>query len=157
MEQSISLINVLTYKLPGAITIPLYAEYNNRLREIFQLWSWENSSYRVLQEHESVIKSLLAMSLFYRHVLGHMQGANAFYRTLKRHCCTGQECRISIGRTVLDYKQQRRLEALMISFNQIQDKYQIYPAFYVFSETAQFLKNCKDLLTLREYETDDTI
>jgi len=157
MEQSTSLIKILTYKLPGAITIPLFTEYNNRLREIAQIWSRENSSYRVLKEHEPVILSLLAMSLFYRHVLGHMQGANAFYKTLKQHCGSQQECSISIGRTVLDYKQQRRLEALMISFNQIQDKYQIYPAFYEFSETAQFLKNCKDLLTLREYETDDTI
>ena len=157
MKQSTSLINILTYKLPGAVTRPLFTEYNNRLRETAKIWSWENSSYRILQEYEPVVVSLLAMSLFYRHVLGHIQGANSFYKTLKQHCGAEKECSISIGSTVLDYKQHRRLEALMISFNQIQDKYQIYPAFYEFSETAQFLKNCKDLLTLREYETDDTI
>ncbi len=156
-DQKTPLINILTYKLPVAVTKPLFAEYNNRLREIANIWSWKKSAYLVLKEYEPVIESLLAMTLFYRHVLGHIQGANTFYKTVNLHCEVGGECSISIGKTVLDKKQQRRLDALLISFNQIQDKYQIYPAFYEFSETAQFLKNCKDLLSVRDYETDNSI
>lgn len=34
MEQSSALINILTYNLPGAITRPLFTEYNNRVKEI---------------------------------------------------------------------------------------------------------------------------
>ena len=156
MEQS-PLINILTFGLPGNVTRPIYLEYNSRRRELDRIWANPENHYQELQGYVPTVEALLAISLFYRHVLGHIQGANSFYKTLKQHCGAEKECSISIGSTVLDYKQQRRLEALMISFNQIQDKYQIYPAFYEFSETAQFLKNCKDLLTLREYETDDTI
>ena len=157
MEQNESLLKILTYKLPGAVTRPLFAEYNNRLNEIANIWSYEKSAYRVLQDYKSVIGSLLAMSLFYRHVLGHLQGANSFYKTLNQRSGLETECRISIGRTVLDKKQQGQLEAIRISFNKIQDKYQLYPAFYEFSETAQFLKNCKDLLSIPEYEEDNSI
>ena len=157
MEQNDSLLKILTYKLPGVVTRPLFTEYNNRLRDIAKIWSWEKSKYRVLQEYEPVIYSLLAMSLFYRHVLGHMQGANSFYKTLNPTKGSDKECRISIGRTVLDSKQQGQLEAIRISFNHIQEKYQIYPAFYDFSETSQFLKNCKDLLSIPEYEEDNSI
>ena len=71
MEQSSSLINILTYNLPGAITRPLFTEYNNRVKEIGDILGWENSAYKELCEYESVIESLLAMSLFYRYVLGH--------------------------------------------------------------------------------------
>ena len=95
------------------------------------------------------------MSLFYRHVLGHLQGAISFYKTVNQR--SGEkESRISIGSTLLDKKAQGQLEAIRISFKQIEDRYQIYPAFYEFSETAQFLRNCKDLLAIPEYEKDDS-
>ena len=155
MEQNDSLLKILTYKLPGAVTRPLFTEYNNRLRDISNIWSWEKSAYRDLKEYEPMIVSLLAMSLFYRHVLGHLQGANSFYKTVNQR--SGEkESRISIGSTILDKKAQGQLEAIRISFKQIEDRYQIYPAFYEFSETAQFLRNCKDLLAIPEYEKDDS-
>lgn len=157
MEQTDTLLKILTYKLPGAVTRPLFNEYNNRLRDISNIWSWEKSAYRELKDYEPVIVSLLAMSLFYRHVLGHMQGANSFYKTVNQQSEIEKECRISIGNIVLDKKIQGQLEAIRISYRKIEDKYQIYPAFYEFSETAQFLKNCKDLLAIPEYEKDNSI
>lgn len=157
MPESSTLINILTAKLPGTITRPLFTEYNNRRREIADILAWKDSTYQVLREYESVVDSLLAMSLFYRYVLGHIQGATSFYRTVNQRSQANNECGISFGNNVLNREQQGHMMAAVISFNKIQEKFQLYPAFYEFSETAQFLKNCKDLLYIRDYEEDDTI
>ena len=155
MEQADSLINILTDRLSGTIKTPLLTEYNNRLREIGNILSWEESNYRVLLDYKAAIEALLAMSLFYRYVLGHIQGATSFYKTVNSKNGNEKECAIKVARFVLDKEQQNYLLATVIAFNEIQVKYQIHPSFYEFSETSQFLKNCKDLLILGEY-ADDT-
>lgn len=157
MEQTASLLNILTYKLPGIVTRPLFMEYNNRLREINNILAWEESSYRVLGDYQTVVESLLAMSLFYRHVLGHIQGATSFYKTVNSRNGRDNESAVKLGRYILDKTQQNYLLAAVISFNEIQVKYQLYPTFYEFSETSQFLKNCINLLNIGEHEEDDPI
>ena len=157
MEQTASLLNILTYKLPGIVTLPLFMEYNNRLREINNILAWEESSYRVLGDYQTVVESLLAMSLFYRHVLGHIQGATSFYKTVNSRNGRDNESAVKLGRYILDKTQQNYLLAAVISFNEIQVKYQLYPTFYEFSETSQFLKNCINLLNIGEHEEDDPI
>ena len=157
MERTSILINILTFNLPGAITRPLFTEYNNRIKEIDKILGWENSAYKELREYESVVESLLAMSLFYRYVLGHFQAATSFYRTVNQRCGKEKECAIRIGRTVLDKEQQNHLLAVVMAFGKIRDKYNIFPAFFEFSETAQFLRNCKDLLTVRYYEDEESV
>ena len=75
MEQTSSLINILASKLPGSVTRPMYLEYNNRKREIERIWANPENHYKMLQDYKSTVESLLAISLFYRYVLGHIQGA----------------------------------------------------------------------------------
>lgn len=157
MSQSSALINILTYNLPGAITRPLFTEYNNRIKEIENILGWENSAYKELRDYETVVESLLAMSLFYRYVLGHFQAATSFYKTVNQRCEKEKECAIRIGRSVLDKEQQNHLLAAVIAFGNIRDKYNIFPGFFEFSETAQFLRNCKDLLTVRYYEDEESV
>ena len=157
MEQTASLLNILTYKLPGIVTRPLFIEYNNRLREIDNILAWEESCYRALVDYQTVVELLLALSLFYRHVLGHIQGATSFYKTVNSRNGRDKESAIKVGKYVLDKVQQNHLLAAVITFNEIQTKYQLYSGFYEFSETSQFLKNCKNLLNIGEYEEDDTI
>ena len=157
MEQSSALINILTYNLPGAITRPLFTEYNNRVKEIGDILGWEDSAYKELCEYESVIESLLAMSLFYRYVLGHFQAVTSFYKTVNQRCGSEKECAIKIGRIVLDKEQQNHLLGAVIAFGKIREKYNIFPAFFEFSETAQFLRNCKDLLTVKYYEDEEPV
>ena len=69
----------------------------------------------------------------------------------------GIECSIKVGNTVLDSQQQRHLLAAVIQFDKIQDKYQLAPMVFEYSETVQFLRNCKELFYQKEYEEDDTI
>lgn len=156
MEQS-PIINKLTFGLPGNVTRPIYLEYNSRRRELDRIWANPKNNYKILQDYVSTVEALLAISIFYRHVMGHMQGAVSFYKSVNHKLRIEKECAIKIGGTVLDSKQQRRLLSAVISFDQIQKKYQLGPVFFEYTETIQFMRNCKDLFYEKEYEEDDSI
>lgn len=156
MQNNQAVINILTYGLSGLVTRPIYLEYNSRKKELDRIWARKSNHYQVLQDNASTIEALLAISIFYRHVMGFMQGATSFYKSVNKRC-VGEECAISIGKSVLDKKQQNHLLAAVIRFNQIQEKYQLTPSFFEYSETIQFLRNCMDLYNRPEYEKDDTI
>lgn len=152
-----SIINILTFGLPGDVTRPIYLEYNSRRRELDRIWSNSENHYQMLQDYVSTVEALLAMSLFYRHVMGHMQGAVSFYKSVNKDSDSINEFPIRVGKTILDSEQQRHLISAVITFGNILDKYQLPPAFFEYSETIQFLRNCKELFYQKEYEEDDTI
>ena len=156
MQNNTPLLNILTTGLSGAVTRPIYQEYNSRRNELDWIWAKEENKYQMLQSHVKTVEALLAISLFYRYVMGFMQGATSFYKSVNQHCLDG-ECAISIGKGVLDKKQQNHLLAAVIKFNQIKEKYQLSPAFFEYSETIQFLSNCKDLYYQKEYEEEDPV
>lgn len=156
MQNKTPILNILTAKLSGSVTRPIYMEYNSRRKELDRIWAKSDNNYKMLQKHVSVVEALLSISLFYRHVMGYLQGATSFYKSVNQRC-DGEECVISIGRSILDKKQQNHLLAAVIKFNEIQDKYQLTPAFFEYSETIQFLRNCKELFIRPEYEEDNTI
>lgn len=156
MQNGTPILNILTAGLSGDVTRPVYLEYNSRRKEIDRIWAKSDNNYQMLHDHVSTVEALLAISLFYRHVMGFMQGATSFYKSVNKRC-VGGECAISIGKSVLDKKQQNHLLAAVIRFNQIQEKYQLTPSFFEYSETIQFLRNCMDLYNRPEYEEDDTI
>lgn len=157
MAEHISIINILTFGLPGNVTRPMYLEYNSRRRELDRIWANPENNYRMLQDYTPTVEALLGISLFYRHVMGHMTGVTSFYKSVNKNRERGKECAIKVGNTILDGKQQRYLLSAVIAFGQIQDKYQLYPAFFEYSETIQFLRNCKELFYQKEYEEDDSI
>lgn len=157
MSQS-PIINKLTYKLPGDVTRPIYLEYNSRRRELDRIWANPENHYQMLQDYLSTVEALLAISIFYRHVMGHMHGAVSFYNSVNRNSSSKEnECAIKIGKTVFDSKQQNFLLSAVIKFKRIQEKYQLEPKFFEFSETVQFMRNCRDLFYKKEDEEDDSI
>ena len=158
MEQRSSLIDKLTDGLPWAVKRPLLTEYNNRMQEIRRILEWNQSPFRVLLGYKKVVESLLATCLFYRYVLGYFQGAVTFYKTVDHINGKENDCSIKVGDIfILDTDKQQNLLEMVNSFKKIQHKYQLCPDFYEFSETSQFLNNCKDLLNLKDYYEYDTI
>lgn len=152
------IINILTSRLPGNVTRPIYLEYDSRRKEIDRIWANAENHYQMLQSYVSTVEALLAISIFYRHVMGHMQGAVSFYKSVNRNTSSMEnECAIKIGETILDSKQQRLILSAVIEFEQIQEKYRLTPEFFEFSETIQFMRNCKDLFYKKEYEEDNSI
>lgn len=153
--EKLPIINILTYGLPGNVTRSIYIEYNSRRRELDRIWANPENHYQMLQGYVTTVEALLAISLFYRHVMGHMQGAVSFYKSINKKA--DKECSIKVGQTILDSKQQRYLLSSVLKFREIQSKYQLLPSFFEYSETIEFLRNCKDLFFQKEYEENDTI
>lgn len=151
------LINIFTYQLPGSVTRSIYLEYNGRKQEIERILSNPDNNYKELIGYENVLESLLALSLFYRNVIGYLQGATAFYYSVNKKSEKRDDCPVKVGNVVLDVKQQRRLTSMVFAFNAIKEKYQLTPSFFEFSETIQFLRNCKELFNTKAYEEDDSV
>lgn len=78
------IINILTSGLPGNVTRPIYLEYNSRKRKLNQIWANPENNYHMLQNNVSIIQALLAISIFYRHVMEHIHSAVSFYKSVKR-------------------------------------------------------------------------
>lgn len=157
MSQPSPIINILTYGLPGSVTRPIYLEYNSRRRELDRIWANPENNYRMLQDYVPTIEALLAISLFYKHVMGHMQGATSFYRSVNLKAGGEGECVIKVGKTVYDNVQQRHLLSAVLNFNEIKAKYQLAPVFFEYAETIQFLRNCRELFYQKEDEEGDSV
>ena len=157
MTNKTPLINILTSGLPGNVVRPLHQKYNNRRREIDRIWANPDNNYKMLQDYVATVETQLAISLFYRYILGHIYGATSFYKSVNANNRKDIECSIKVGNTVFDSQQQRHLLTAVIQFDNIQDKYQLAPMVFEYSETVQFLRNCKELFYQKEYEEDDTI
>ena len=155
--RQLPIINILTSRLPGNVTRPIYLEYDSRRREIDRIWANPENRYQMLQSNVSTVEALLAISIFYRHVMGHMQGAVSFCKSVNRNSGMMNECAIKVGKMVLDNKQQKHLLSAVIKFNQIQEKYQLDSGFFEYSETIQFMRKCRELFYQEEYEKDDSI
>jgi len=157
MPEKSSLINILCYNLPGGICRPMCNEFDARKAQIKQIWAKQYQKYMVLEHYESTIDTLLAISLFYRYVMGHIDGATSFYKSVNMLNGSNDECSIKIGNEILDKGQQNHMLAAVITFSKIMKKYQLNSNFFKFKETIDFLKNCLNLYQTPEYETDDSI
>lgn len=155
MEEQSSVLDKLTYKLSGSVTRSIYLEYTSMRKEIDRIWAKPDNNYQMLQEYDSTVEALLAISIFYRHVMVHIEGAASFYTSINKKGIKDKECAIRLGKSVYDYEQQRHVLAAVISFKELQEKYQIGARFYEYSDTLQFMKNCKDLFYMKEYEEND--
>ena len=89
------IINILTSRLPGNVTRPIYLEYDSRRKEIDRIWANAENHYQMLQSYVSTVEALLAISIFYRHVMGHMNGAVSLYESVNRNSSGmgGNECK----------------------------------------------------------------
>ena len=138
------LINVLCYKLSGEVSRAVYNECNNRWSEIKHIWEYSQSRYKVLEAHQPTIKLLLVMSTFYRRVLTGLDGACDFYKTVTNNQKSGYS--IVVGNYKLDKDEYKRLLAIRISFRKLREKYGIKETFFDYTETEEFLTNCKNIL-----------
>lgn len=150
-----SIINILCYELPAVVAQPMHREYESRVVEIERILGKPGNNYQILNGYESTVLSLLAISLFYRHIFGHILGASEFYSKINKDKET--EHPIRIGNGIFNKEEQNRILGAMITFESIRRKFQISSSFFDFSETLQFIRNCKDLFLTPEYEEDNTV
>lgn len=138
------LINILCYKLPGDLSRAVHKEYENRWNEIQRILVYPKTRFKVLENYPKTLQCLLAMSTFYRRVLSGMEGASDFYKTVNKDV-SNNRCRpIAIGKYRLDKEEYNKLLAIHISFQKMREKFGINEQLFEYTETEEFLTNCKD-------------
>ena len=135
-----SLINIFMSNLPASITKPICREYDWRKTEIQQVWNRGYERYQVLEPFESTIDALLALSIFYRHIVVNLDGASDFYVKINKGL--SKKMPIKIGEFEFNEKERKRLMAIHIQLGKITKRYQITPQFFEYADTLDFLRNC---------------
>lgn len=139
------LINILCYKLSGDVSRAVHNEYENRWNEIRHIWEYPQNRFKILERYSKTVQHLLAMSTFYRRVLSGMNGACDFYKTVTKDVSDDKERSISIGKYRLDKREYNKMLAIQITFRKLREKYGIDDYLFEYTETEEFLTNCKDL------------
>ena len=140
------LIKVLCKDLPREVSIPLFNEFSQRWSEIENIWQSNANIFSVLQEHKSTVRSLLAMSTYYRRVISGFSGALDFYKIV-----TGGDLKINravkIGNYSLGLSENKQLWKVQREFSEFRNKYQIDDSLFNYDDTFGFLRNCFVLYT----------
>lgn len=141
-----ALIKILCKDLPGEVTKPLFNEFNQRWSEIENIWQQNGNIYPALQEHKSAVRTLLAMSTYYRRVISGFAGATDFYKKV-----TGGDLTIDrpvkIGNYSMSLSENKQLWKVQKAFSELRNKYQIADSFFDYDDTLGFLRNCFILYT----------
>lgn len=148
-----SLMNILCYGLPWFLTQPMCNEFDSRKTQILKIWEGEYDEYKVLRDYEKTIDSLLAVCIFYRYVIGSMNGASDFFYYLNntnKKNDRKRDCNIRCGKFRLNREQNNKIQSVKIGFDNIKDKFQLGNSFFSFKDTLGFLRNCKELLNTPE-------
>lgn len=151
------LINILCYKLSGDVSRAVHNEYENRWREIKHIWDYPRNRFKVLEDYSKTVQHLLAMSTFYRRVLSGIDGACDFYKTISKNASGNREHSITIGKYRLNKEEYNKMLAIKITFRELRKKFCIDDCFFEYTETEEFLTNCKNLYFIHHNKPDEDI
>lgn len=138
-------------RLPRDISLPMYNEYNNRLKEInFILENRE--AYKPLIEYKKTIEMILALSIFYKRVIAHLNSATKFATTVFKMSSANA---VRIGTYDLTNKEKERISAIVFNYNSLVQKYGLTIDILTTLETKDLLKKIKNLKWKFDHLIDD--
>jgi hypothetical protein len=141
------IINIITSKLRGELSIPIYNEFSWRFREVQQLLD-NYEYYKPLKQYEDIVEFLLALSIFHNHVIANLDGAEKFYGKVTRQ---QQAEAISIGKYKLDAEEVRKIRSTIIAYDKLLMRYGLGRHISNYQRTTEFLSK---LINLKKYDDD---
>lgn len=144
-----SIIKALCSGLPNDIRNVIYNEFDYRQKEIQRIWSHDNNKYSKLRHHQSVVFSILAMSIYYKQVISVFWGTCNFFNRVD-NLNLSKETVIQIGAYKLDKETTKKLYYVFSSFNNLMSKYNIEKYIFQYSDTIGFLRNIFDFYVGKE-------
>jgi len=142
MAKESPIINILTYSLPFELTNQIYNEFQSRFKESKYLI--ENyKTYKVLEGDIKTVELLLSLSIFHKRVIANLDAAVKFYGTVTSY---SEAEIIKIGSYDLTGEEKNKILAVVMSYNNLIQKFSISSFVMEYYETKEFLKN---LITLK--------
>lgn len=145
------IINIFCHNLPYDISNKIYNEFETRFRDAkYMIDNYD--FYKPLNQHLKAIEIILAMSIFYKRIITNLDSAVKFHGNV---LTKSQADIVSIGSYELDTKEKNRIQAILINFQKIMEKYRIPRVFFDYYETKEFLRYIKDYLSAISHEGND--
>jgi hypothetical protein len=146
-DNKIPIINIFTYKLPKALSKPIYNEFQNRFKEAIRIIDGY-PKYRILKEEVESVELLLALSIFYNRIIANLDSAIKFYGTVIQN---SEADSIAIGSYNLNSSEIKRIQSLIILYQKLINKYGITEKLWSYSNTVDFLRN---LINIKEKDDE---
>lgn len=142
MIKDTSIIRILTYGLPFKLSNQIFNEFQGRYTDIkFLINKYEY--YKNLRKDLKTIELLLSLSIFHKRVISNLDAAAKFYKTVNLK--SGAET-IAMGSYKLTSDEKTQLLAIVITYKNLLQKYNI-PQYLIDSyDNKDFLRNLKNLL-----------
>lgn len=143
MIKDTSIIRILTYGLPFKLSNQIFNEFQGRYTDIKYLIN-KYDYYKNLREDLKTIELLLSLSIFHKRVISNLDAAAKFYKTVNLK--SGAET-IAMGNYKLTFDEKTQLLAIVITYKNLLQKYNI-PQYLIDSyDNKDFLRNLKNLLS----------
>jgi hypothetical protein len=142
MIKDTSIIRILTYGLPFKLSNQIFNEFQGRYTNIKYLIN-KYDYYKNFREDLKTIELLLSLSIFHKRVISNLDAAAKFYKTVNLK--SGAET-IAMGSYKLTLDEKTQLLAIVITYKNLLQKYNI-PQYLIDSyDNKDFLRNLKNLL-----------
>lgn len=139
MTKHTPIINILTYSLPFKLSNQIYYEFQARFNDIKYLIN-KYDYYKNLVEDIKTIELLLSLSIFHKRVISNLDAAVNFYKTVNRK--SGAES-IAIGDYKLTSEEKNQILAIVLTYRNLLNKYEIPPYLIDSYDDKDFLRNFK--------------
>jgi hypothetical protein len=134
-EENTPIINIITSKLRGELSIPIYNEFSWRFREVQRLIN-NYEYYNPLKQYQDIVEYLLALSIFHNHVIANLDGAEKFYGNVTRQQIAKA---VTIGKYKLDAEEVRKIRSTIFAYDQLLRKFGLSHDISNYQRTTEFL------------------
>jgi|SRR5690606_6015465 len=138
-------------KLPGDISRPMYNEYHDRMKVIKYIIR-NRSSYSILSDDLKSIEIIVALSVFYKRVIANINGAVIFASAVFKY---SEAESVEIGSYKLTQKEKNRILAVIISYKELIERYELSNDLITTTETKDLLRKIKNLKIRLEEGSED--
>jgi len=125
--------------LPYAAREPMAREYEAKSRELAR-WAEKSRSLRVRKylEHGEVMRELLALGIYYRHVIAPLEGSAQFMERLQR---TADVTHVRVGGREITPDFRARVDRGIAAFRSMARSFGLPPRLFAESDVGRFVMN----------------
>lgn len=152
MAKQSPIINIITSQLPAALARPMYQDFTRRFDEARRMIT-RYDFYAPIRQNIGTVEYLLALSIFYNHVLANLDGAEKFFGRVTRQT---QIEGISIGTYLLNGEEVLEIRRILIAYERLLFRFGLSPQVANFQRTHELLNQLVNIKNGENERRDNT-
>ncbi|RZK27020.1 MAG: hypothetical protein EOO43_00955 [Flavobacterium sp.] len=135
-DKQIPIINIFTYKLPKRLSQPIYKDFEYRYKEALAIIIGY-PKYAALKDELPTVELLLALSIFYNHIIANLDAAVTFHGLVTRE---DNVQGIRMGSYILNADEIRKLQSVIRFYHELMEKYNLSSSLWNYRLTLDFVQ-----------------